>query len=143
MLIRYAHKNAGRSSLVSALKIAETSFRCSSPHERHAGAVLPKQSNARQRRAFFVLGGGLGHELLSIIVRFAPILLSTLDPASALRPMARLRPSRPPRKTMIRKMHGNKPMHLYVWCLGAGSNRRPLPLQGSALPTELPKHLPS
>lgn len=25
-------------------------------------------------------------------------------------------------------------------CLGAGSNRRPLPLQGNALPTELPKH---
>lgn len=24
-------------------------------------------------------------------------------------------------------------------CLGAGSNRRPLPLQGNALPTELPK----
>ncbi len=28
-------------------------------------------------------------------------------------------------------------------CLGAGSNRRPLPLQGNALPTELPKQMRS
>ena len=28
-------------------------------------------------------------------------------------------------------------------CLGAGSNRRPLPLQGNALPTELPKQVPA
>lgn len=27
------------------------------------------------------------------------------------------------------------------WCLQAGSNRRPLPFQGSALPTELQRHL--
>ncbi len=28
-----------------------------------------------------------------------------------------------------------------IRCWGAGSNRRPLPLQGNALPTELPQHL--
>lgn len=27
--------------------------------------------------------GGIGHELLTIIVRYAPILVSTLDPSSA------------------------------------------------------------
>ena len=33
-----------------------------------------------------------------------------------------------------------KPLARLLVCLGAGSNRRPLPLQGNALPTELPKH---
>ena len=27
------------------------------------------------------------------------------------------------------------------WCRGPGSNRRPLPLQANALPTELPRHI--
>lgn len=30
----------------------------------------------------------------------------------------------------------------YLWCWGPGSNRRPPPLQGDALPTELPQQIP-
>ena len=32
-------------------------------------------------------------------------------------------------------------VRLLLLCLGPGSNRRPFPLQGNALPTELPKQL--
>ncbi len=31
--------------------------------------------------------------------------------------------------------------HIYFWCRGRDSNSRPHPLQGYALPTELPRHV--
>ena len=55
----------------------------------------------------------------------------------------------PDRRTRLRPtpqahIHKNRPEAVFVYvCLGPGSNRRPLPLQGNALPTELPKHLVS
>ena len=42
--------------------------------------------------------GKFGHELLTIIVRYAPILVSTLDPASFVRKLTSLWLSIPRRK---------------------------------------------
>lgn len=53
---------------------------------------------------------GLGHELLSIIIRSALILLSTLDPGSLVRRklLTSLRPSRPIRGIYDNKNHQHK-----------------------------------
>lgn len=91
--------------------------------------------------------GGLGHELLTIIVRSAPILVSTLDPGSLVAKATSLRLSSPhvTDTSLLLPKHRiqKKPLEgrFCIRCLGAGSNRRPIALQASALPTELPKQM--
>lgn len=71
-----------------------------------------------------------------------PKILSTLDPASTVAGrhvcgfLARTRA-----KQFARSIGDIKSFVFNILCRGPGSNRRPLPLQGNALPTELPRRL--
>ncbi len=76
----FAHKNAGRGSRLNALgKARLATLRRSILHALPAKAVLwPHEQKWRPEALIFVLG----HESLSIFVRFTPNLLSVLGPTS-------------------------------------------------------------
>ncbi len=82
-----------------------------------------------------MLGAGFG---VRFVIRFAH---NNLLPELACRKATWLRFSNPDGKRAgaFLPAQNKTPFGVFILCLGPGSNRRPLPLQGSALPTELPK----